>query len=90
MRQRQQLEKSLTDFRRMEREFEDNLTLIELGESEGDDAIVTEAEGALKNLDEEVQRKSIEAMLSGEADGMDTYIEIHAGAGGTEGWRVCC
>jgi peptide chain release factor 2 len=84
MRQRQQLERSLTDFRRLEREFEDNVTLIELGEAEDDDAIVTEGEGALKKLDEEVQRKSIEAMLSGEADGMDTYVEVHAGAGGTE------
>ncbi|HRN84038.1 MAG TPA: peptide chain release factor 2 [Hyphomicrobium sp.] len=84
MRQRQQLEKSLTDFRRIERELEDNVTLIELGEAESDEATVVEGEGALKRLDAEVQRKSIEAMLSGEADGMDTYIEIHAGAGGTE------
>jgi peptide chain release factor 2 len=84
MRQRLQLERSLTDFRRLEREFEDNLTLIELGEAENDEATVTEGEGALKRLDEEIQRKSVEAMLSGEADGMDTYIEIHAGAGGTE------
>ncbi|MCC7252077.1 peptide chain release factor 2 [Hyphomicrobium sp.] len=84
MRQRQQLERSLTDFRRIEREFEDNLTLIELGEAEDDEATVTEGEGALRRLDEEVQRKSIEAMLSGEADGMDAYVEVHAGAGGTE------
>jgi peptide chain release factor 2 len=84
MRQRQQLEHSLADFRRIERDFEDNLTLIELGEAEGDAATVDEGEGALQRLDEEVQRKSIEAMLSGEADGMDTYIEVHAGAGGTE------
>ena len=84
MRQRQQLERSLTDFRRIERELEDNVTLIELGEAEDDEATVTEGEGALKRLDEEVQRKSIEAMLSGEADAMDTYVEIHAGAGGTE------
>jgi peptide chain release factor 2 len=84
MRQRQQLENSIKDFRRVVREFEDNVTLIELGEAESDDAIVAEGEAALKKLDEEVQHKSVEAMLSGEADGMDTYIEIHAGAGGTE------
>ncbi|WP_139247874.1 peptide chain release factor 2 [Hyphomicrobium sp. CS1GBMeth3] len=84
MRQRQQLERSLTDFRRIEREFEDNLTLIELGETEEDEATVSEGEDALRRLDTEVQRKSIEAMLSGEADAMDTYVEIHAGAGGTE------
>ena len=84
MRQRQQLERSLADFRRIERELEDNVTLIELGEAESDDATVTEGEGALQRLDVEAQRKSIEAMLSGEADGMDTYVEVHAGAGGTE------
>jgi peptide chain release factor 2 len=84
MRQRQSLEQSLADFRRVVREFEDNLTLIELGEAEDDDATVTEGEAALKRLDEEVQRKSVEVMLSGEADGMDTYVEVHAGAGGTE------
>ena len=84
MRQRQSLEQSLADFHRVVREFEDNLTLIELGEAEDDDATVTEGEAALKRLDEEVQRKSVEVMLSGEADGMDTYVEVHAGAGGTE------
>ena len=56
MRQRQQLERSLTELRRIERDFEDNLTLIELGEAEDDEAIVVEGEGALKRLDEEVQR----------------------------------
>ncbi|WP_333794870.1 peptide chain release factor 2 [Hyphomicrobium sp.] len=84
MRQRQQLEVSLGDLRRFEREFDDNLTLIELGEAEDDDATVSEGEAALRRLDEEVQRKSLEAMLSGEADAMDTYVEVHAGAGGTE------
>jgi peptide chain release factor 2 len=84
MRQRQALETSLADFRRIVRDFEDNLTLHELGEAEDDGATVVEAEAALKRLDDEVQRKSIEVMLSGEADGMDTYVEVHAGAGGTE------
>lgn len=84
MRQRQQLEVSLGDLRRFEREFEDNLTLIELGQAEDDNATVSEGEDALRHLDGEVRRKSLEAMLSGEADAMDTYIEVHAGAGGTE------
>ena len=84
MRQRQFLETSLTEFRRLEREFDDNLTLIELGEAESDESTVSEGEAALKRLDEEVQRKSVEALLSGEADGMNTYVEVHAGAGGTE------
>jgi peptide chain release factor 2 len=84
MRQRQQLERTLADFRRMERELDDNLTLIEMGEDEGDAASITEGETLLARLDTLVQKKSIEALLSGEADGMNTYLEVHAGAGGTE------
>ncbi|HKZ97596.1 MAG TPA: peptide chain release factor 2 [Hyphomicrobiaceae bacterium] len=84
MRQRQQLERSLADFRRLECELDDNVTLIELGEAEDDAATIAEGEAALARLDEEVQRKSVEALLSGEADAMNTYVEVHAGAGGTE------
>jgi peptide chain release factor 2 len=84
MRQRQSLERSLAEFRRMEQELDDGLTLIDLGEAEGDTAAVAEAEAALTRLDEEAQRRSIEALLSGEADGMNSYVEVHAGAGGTE------
>ena len=84
MRQRQSLESSLTTFRRLERELDDHVTLIELGEAEDDEATVSEGEAALKRLEEEVHRKSVEALLSGEADGMNTYVEVHAGAGGTE------
>jgi peptide chain release factor 2 len=84
MRQRQQLERSIAEFRRLERELEDSVTLVELGEAEDDDATIAEGEAALKRLDEEVQRRSVEALLSGEADANDTYLEVHAGAGGTE------
>src|SRR4029079_10248316 len=59
-------------------------TLIELGEAENDDATIREGEAALNRIDHEAQRRSVEAMLSGEADAMNTYIEVHAGAGGTE------
>ncbi len=68
----------------MRQELEDNVTLIELGETEGDAASVAEAEALLAKLDHEVQQRSVEALLSGEADGMNTYLEVHAGAGGTE------
>ena len=84
MRQRQSLERAVADFRRLERDYDDALTLIELGEAEDDDASVTEGEAALKRIDHEAQRRSVEAMLSGEADTMNTYLEVHAGAGGTE------
>jgi peptide chain release factor 2 len=84
MRQRQQLERALQDFRRLERELDDNVTLVELGEAESDASTIAEGEAALARLEEEVQKKSVEALLSGEADAMNTYVEVHAGAGGTE------
>ena len=84
MRQRQFLERSVTDFKRLLRDYDDALTLIELGESEGDQGSIREGETALKRIDEEAHRRSVEALLSGEADTMNTYLEVHAGAGGTE------
>ena len=84
MRQRQMLERAVDDFKRLQRDYEDALTLIELGEAESDEASISEGEAALKRVDLEAHRRSVEAMLSGEADAMSTYVEVHAGAGGTE------
>src|ERR1700742_2160748 len=84
MRERDALEDQLKAIGRIEQELEDNLTLIELGESEKDEATVGEAEAALKRLKTEVARRELEALLSGEADANDCYLEVHAGAGGTE------
>ncbi|PTW60267.1 peptide chain release factor 2 (bRF-2) [Breoghania corrubedonensis] len=84
MRERQYLEENIGAVRRMEAELSDNLELIELGEMEDDTSVVTEAESALRALKLESDRRQVETLLSGEADGNDTYIEIHAGAGGTE------
>ncbi len=84
MRQRQQLERSISTYQDLQRGLDDGVTLIELGEAEDDDATVAEGEAMLKKLDEEAQRRSVEALLSGEADGNDAYVEVHAGAGGTE------
>ncbi|WEX78662.1 peptide chain release factor 2 [Sinorhizobium numidicum] len=84
MRERQQLDDSVTNLRRFEQQLNDNIELIELGEEEGDSAIVAEAEEALKQLRNEAAKKQVEAMLSGEADQNDTYLEVHSGAGGTE------
>src|SRR5687767_15648506 len=58
--------------------------MIALGEAENDDGVVVEAENALKALKKEVARRELEALLSGEADKFDSYLEVHAGAGGTE------
>jgi peptide chain release factor 2 len=84
MRQRQQLENSINAYRKLEQELDDSVTLIELGEEGEDEATVAEGEAQLKKLDDEAQRRSVEALLSGEADANDTYVEVHAGAGGTE------
>ena len=58
--------------------------LIELGEEEHDEEVIAEAEASLAVLRTEVSRREVEALLSGEADGNDTFLEVHAGAGGTE------
>ena len=84
MRQRQSLERAVTGFKQLERELDDGLTLLELGEAEDDAATLAEGETGLKKLVEKVKRQEIEALLAGEADGMDAYLEVHAGAGGTE------
>jgi len=70
--------------RAIERETEDAVMLVELAEMEGDQAVLAEAEAALKRISEEAKRREIESLLSGEADGNDCYMEINAGAGGTE------
>ncbi|HTM72948.1 MAG TPA: peptide chain release factor 2 [Pseudolabrys sp.] len=84
MRERDALDDRLKAIGRIEQELEDQLTLIELGEAEKDDKTVGEAESALKRLKVEVARREMEALLSGEADANDCYLEVHAGAGGTE------
>jgi peptide chain release factor 2 len=84
MQERTSLGDQLDALSRIDRELKDNIELIELGESEKDDKIVREAEAALAKLRDETARLQIEALLSGEADANDTYLEVHAGAGGTE------
>ena len=84
MQERTSLENQLGGIGRTERELEDQIGMIELGEAENDEAVVTEAENALRALKKDVARQELEALLSGEADKFDTYLEIHAGAGGTE------
>jgi peptide chain release factor 2 len=84
MRERTVLEDRLQSLAKLERELDDAATLVELGESEGDTATEEEGVGLLKALKAEGERRQIEALLSGEADSNDTYLEVHAGAGGTE------
>ena len=84
MRERQHLDDAISAVRKTERELDDNIGLIELGEAEGDQSVVAEAEGAIERLAKEMARRQVETLLSGEADHNDAYLEIHAGAGGTE------
>ena len=84
LRERNKLERAIGGYRRIERELADQLGLIELGEAEGDAGVVAEAEAALEALRAEVAKRELASLLSGEADGNDCYLEVHAGAGGTE------
>jgi peptide chain release factor 2 len=84
MQERTALDEQLTALGQMEQELDDQVTLIELGESENDPKTIAEAEAALRKLKSEVSRRELEALLSGEADSNDCYLEVHAGAGGTE------
>ena len=84
MRERQHLESSIGNFRSLEQGLEDAVTLIELGEAEEDGDTVAEGEAALQSLVDSAKKQELESLLSGEADSNDCYIEIHAGAGGTE------
>jgi len=84
MQERTALENQLTSIGRIEGELDDQVTMIELGEQENDQKVIAEAEAALKALKADVARLELEALLSGEADANDSYLEVHAGAGGTE------
>ena len=84
MQERTALEDQLTAIGRIEQELDDQITMIELGEAEKDRKAVADAEAALHKLKAEVARRELEALLSGEADANDSYVEVHAGAGGTE------
>ncbi len=84
MREKTALEDRLGAVAKIERELDDAVTLVELAEAEGDAATEEEAIGLLKGLKAETRKRQVEALFSGEADGNDTYVEVHSGAGGTE------
>ncbi|MBZ6379146.1 MULTISPECIES: peptide chain release factor 2 [Pacificimonas] len=84
MQERGRLEDAVKSVREIRSEKDDAVEMIELAEAEGDDDLVADAEKALERLAVRADRDKVSALLSGEADGNDTYIEINAGAGGTE------
>jgi peptide chain release factor 2 len=84
MRERTQLDQRIAGVREIESGLADNLGMIELGEAEGEAAIVAEAESHLNALRELAAKKELESLLSGEVDANDCFLEVNAGAGGTE------
>jgi peptide chain release factor 2 len=84
MRERNRLDRALSAYRALETELTDSVGLIELAEAENDKAMVADAEATLAGLKSRAEAMKLESMLSGEADANDAYLEIHAGAGGTE------
>ncbi|KRS17841.1 peptide chain release factor 2 [Roseovarius indicus] len=84
MRDRQALVDAIETHDSIKQDLSDNIELIELGEMEEDADVVNDAESAIKALQQKAAAKELEALLDGEADGNDTFLEINAGAGGTE------
>ncbi|HWF65254.1 MAG TPA: PCRF domain-containing protein, partial [Rhizomicrobium sp.] len=84
MRERQKLDSAISSVRRMENELADATGMIEMAEAENDTALVKDAENSVLGLQKRAEQSRLQSMLSGEADGNDSYLEIHAGAGGTE------
>ena len=84
MRERRRLDASIGAAKSIEQEKNDTVELVELAEMEGDAALETEGVTALIDLANRADKDKVEALLSGEADGNDCFIEVHAGAGGTE------
>ncbi|WP_455481335.1 peptide chain release factor 2 [Bartonella sp. B12(2025)] len=84
MRERQHLEDSINNIQSFTKTLEECIELIAMGEEESDIEIITYAENSIRDLKNEIDKRQIDVLLSGEADSNDTYLEVHAGAGGTE------
>ena len=84
MKERDQLKTALDKIDDLSQELDDAVTLIELGELESDDDTIHEGEQSLEKLVKKSARLRLESLLSGEADANDCFLEVHAGAGGTE------
>jgi peptide chain release factor 2 len=84
MRERTRLNERIDGLDRLGRDLDDAVELVELAEAEDDAAMVADGERAIVDLERDVERAELRALLSGEVDGNDCYLEVHAGAGGTE------
>lgn len=84
MRERTNLDQIIKDVKDIENSMNDNIEFIEMAEEEGDDAIIKDSEKELYKIQRFANRKRLESLLSGEADNNDAYLQVNAGAGGTE------
>jgi peptide chain release factor 2 len=84
MRERTHLDSAIGAYREIVQEYQDAVELIEMAEAEGDDGVRAEGEAVLEALAPRVETRRIESLLSGEADHNDAFLEVHAGAGGTD------
>jgi peptide chain release factor 2 len=84
LRERTRVDERISQIDTLERDLTDIIELVALGEAEGDETVVNDAEASLIALHRTAKRAELETLLSGEADGNDCYVEVHAGAGGTE------
>lgn len=84
MRDRNRLDAKISAVKSIEQRCRDNAELLEMAQAEGDEALVEESHKALQELAGEAQKRQLDALLSGEADGNDAFLEVNAGAGGTE------
>jgi peptide chain release factor 2 len=84
MTERRRLDRQIGAVEQLERETQDAVELIEMGEAEDEESIVADAEQVLRQLRADLAKRQVDALLSGEADGNDSFLEVHAGAGGTE------
>ena len=88
-REQKTLETAVNTVNEISAEMSDAIEFIEMGEAEGEDDIVNDGLKSLEKLADRADADKVQALLSGEADGNDTYLEIHAGAGGTTRWVGC-
>ena len=84
MSEKNNLEESINNYQEMERSLKDLTDLAEMAEEEGDEALVADIQQQMEDLAHRAQRGELEALLSGEVDANDAYLEVHAGSGGTE------
>lgn len=84
MRERQALVDAIENYQSLNQDLADNVELIELGEMEDDQEVIDDAENAIKALERVSRKRKLEALLNGEADANDTFLEVKSGAGGTE------